>query len=159
MFRFYSPYVLLILLILPVFHLLMAKRKKSTLRFSSLNLVKSVQGPSQFFIRWIPLVLRYLMLILLVFALARPQKVEAEREFETRGVDIVMALDISGSMLAEDFKPVNRMAVAKEEAKKFARGRQNDRIGLIVFARKGYTQCPLTLDYDILLKLIDEIEV
>jgi Ca-activated chloride channel family protein len=72
---------------------------------------------------------------------------------------IVALLDISGSMLAEDFRPVNRIAVAKEEAKKFVKGRQNDRIGLVVFARKGYTQCPLTLDYEVLSQLIDDIEI
>ena len=103
--------------------------------------------------------LRIISLILLITAFARPQEVDVEREFETKGVDIVLALDISGSMLAEDFKPENRISVAKTEAKKFITGRQNDRIGLVVFAKQSYTQCPLTLDYRILDALIDGIEV
>lgn len=127
--------------------------------FSSLELVREAQKSAQTFSRkWI-IFLRLAAFLLMIIALARPQTVEAEREFETRGIDIVVSLDISGSMLAEDFKPVNRMTVAKEEAKKFIQGRQNDRIGLVVFARKGYTQCPLTLDYGILSKLIDDVEV
>lgn len=96
---------------------------------------------------------------LFVLALARPQAVSREREHETKGVDIVIALDISGSMLAEDFKPENRMAVAKQEARKFIQARENDRIGLVVFARDAFTQCPLTLDYEILTSLLSEIQI
>ena len=118
-----------------------------------------INAPSPSAIRWFMQMLRLFAFALVVTAFARPQAVEAEREYETKGIDIVLALDISGSMLAEDFKPINRMAVAKEEAKKFVKTRENDRIGLIVFARKGYTQCPLTLDYQILNQLIDDIEI
>lgn len=96
---------------------------------------------------------------LFILALARPQKVTSEREFQTKGVDIMISMDISGSMLAEDFKPENRMHIAKQEAIKFVRNRQNDRIGLVVFARKAFTQCPLTLDYDVLTKLIGDVEI
>lgn len=103
--------------------------------------------------------LRSLVFGLAIFSLARPQAVNREREHETKGVDIVISLDISGSMLAEDFKPENRLGVAKEEAGKFVRGRENDRIGLVVFAREAYTQCPLTLDYDILSHLLSEIQI
>ena len=76
----------------------------------------------------------------------------------TEGVDIVLALDISSSMLAEDFKPNNRLEAAKLVAKDFIKGRTNDRIGIVVFAAKSFTQCPLTLDYGILLNFIDEVE-
>lgn len=110
------------------------------------------------FYQLMPLV-RLLVYVFLVAALARPQKTSAEREYSTQGVDIVIALDISGSMLAEDFKPENRIAVAKQEAAKFIRGRENDRIGLIVFARKAFTQCPLTLDYDVLISLLQDIQI
>lgn len=96
---------------------------------------------------------------LFVFALARPQQVTAEKEYQTNGVDIVIAMDISGSMLAEDFKPENRMVVAKQEAIKFIKGRENDRIGMVVFAKKAYTQCPLTVDYNILTQLIEQIQI
>jgi len=103
--------------------------------------------------------LRGSVVALFILALARPQVVNREREHETRGVDIVIAMDISGSMLAEDFKPENRLAVAKQEAIKFIRNRESDRIGLVVFARDAFTQCPLTLDYDILTSLLDQIQI
>ncbi len=153
---FQSPKYFFLVLLIPVIHYLMKFRKRSTIRFSSLEAVQNLK-PSVFLFQF-PLLLRYVALLLMIVALARPQKIESEREFETRGIDIVMSMDISGSMLAEDFKPVNRMEVAKEEAKKFVKSRRNDRIGLVVFARKGYTQCPLTLDYQVLEKLIDEVE-
>jgi len=97
--------------------------------------------------------------ILLISALARPERIAAEREYQTKGVDIMIALDISGSMLAEDFKPENRIAVAKQEAIKFIKGRENDRMGLVVFARKAFAQCPLTLDYDVLINLLKEVHI
>lgn len=158
MIRFYSPEYLFLLLLLPVIYFFIQKRKRSVIRFSSLNQIKNSKISGTSAMNWFR-VLRYLAFALMIVALARPQEVESEREFETKGIDIVLALDISGSMLAEDFKPINRMVVAKEEAKKFIKERENDRIGLVVFARKGYTQCPLTLDYDVLIKLIDEVDV
>lgn len=103
--------------------------------------------------------LRFVALALLCIALARPEQVSAEKEYQTKGVDIVIALDLSGSMLAEDFKPENRFVVAIQEAEKFIRARENDRIGLVVFARKAFTQCPLTLDYDILIQLLNDLEL
>jgi Ca-activated chloride channel family protein len=103
--------------------------------------------------------LRLLALLAVILALARPQTVNSEREFYTEGVDIVLALDISGSMSAEDFHPENRLAVAKEEAIRFIRGRKNDRIGLVVFAKKSFTECPLTVDYDILSNLINRVSI
>lgn len=99
------------------------------------------------------------VLALFIVALARPQSVAAEREFQTKGVDIIISMDISGSMLAEDFKPENRMLVAKQEAIRFIQSRQNDRIGLVVFAKKAFTQCPLTLDYDVLTRLTQDVQI
>jgi Ca-activated chloride channel family protein len=103
--------------------------------------------------------LRAAILILLIAALARPSSVSSDKEYQTNGVDIMIALDISGSMLAEDFQPENRVYVAKQEAIKFIKGRENDRVGLVVFAKKAFTQCPLTLDYRILVELLSEIRV
>ena len=103
--------------------------------------------------------LRALMFLLLIAALARPSSISSDKEYQTNGVDIIIALDLSGSMLAEDFQPENRVSVAKEEAIKFINGRENDRIGLVVFAKKAFTQCPLTLDYRILTQLISEIHI
>jgi Ca-activated chloride channel family protein len=103
--------------------------------------------------------LRTVVFMLLIAALARPSSVSSDREYQTHGVDIMIALDLSGSMLAEDFQPENRVFVAKQEAVKFIKGRENDRIGLVVFAKKAFTQCPLTLDYRILIELISEIRI
>ena len=103
--------------------------------------------------------LRGIIFLLLIAALARPSSVSSDREYQTHGVDIIIALDISGSMLAEDFQPENRVYVAKQEAIKFIKGRENDRVGLVVFAKKAFTQCPLTLDYRILIELLSEIRV
>lgn len=111
-----------------------------------------------FFLKILPF-LQGLLFILLITALARPCTVASDREYQTHGVDIVISLDISGSMLAEDFQPENRVHVAKQEAIKFINGRENDRIGLVVFSKKAFTQCPLTLDYRILSELIKDIRV
>ena len=96
--------------------------------------------------------------LLLVLALARPQTGAARVEVKSEGIDIVLALDISGSMKAEDFKPHNRLHVAKDVANKFVDGRVGDRIGLVVFAGGAYTQCPLTMDHGILQSLLREVD-
>src|SRR5436190_2051494 len=93
-------------------------------------------------------VLPWLALALALLAVARPQQGIRQSETETRGVDIVLALDISPSMAAEDFRPMNRLYVAKETARDFIRQRPHDRIGLVAFAATSFTQCPLTLDHD-----------
>jgi Ca-activated chloride channel family protein len=92
-----------------------------------------------------------------VFALARPQKGYIEEKLITEGIDIVLAVDISSSMKAEDFKP-NRLGAAKSVAKDFIMGRKNDKIGLVVFSRKAITHSPLTIDYTMLYSFIDTIE-
>jgi Ca-activated chloride channel family protein len=157
---FRHPALFLLLLLLPLLWILGRRGGSSAaLRFSTVPMVKAF-GPSwRVGVSPVLSLLRNATLALFIFALARPQAVNREREYETKGVDIMLSLDISGSMLAEDFKPENRMLVAKQEAKKFIRGRENDRIGLVVFARDAFTQCPLTLDYDILSYLVDEIQI
>jgi Ca-activated chloride channel family protein len=101
---------------------------------------------------------RTLGLTLLVVALARPQVVTKEEEIETEGIDIMLALDISGSMMAEDFKPQNRLRVAKDVVKAFLDIVHNDRVGLVVFSGQAFTQCPLTLDYGIVKDLVESVE-
>lgn len=157
--EFRHPAVFFLLLLVPLFFYFSKKRSRSTLAFSSIQLLK--KSPPSLKILCLRLLpwMRLLALVLFITALARPEKSSAEREYETNGVDILISMDISGSMMAEDFKPENRMLVAKQEASKFIRGRENDRIGLVVFARQAFTQCPLTLDYDVLLRLLDEIQV
>jgi Ca-activated chloride channel family protein len=97
-------------------------------------------------------------LLLAVLALARPQKGVAQSETETRGVDIVLAIDISPSMAAEDFTPLNRLFVAKSTARDFIRSRQHDRVGLVGFAATAFTQCPLTLDHEALIELLEGLD-
>jgi Ca-activated chloride channel family protein len=102
--------------------------------------------------------LRVLALALLAVAVARPQAGTENREVTSEGIDIMLALDISGSMRAEDFKPQNRLYVAKEEIKKFVEKRTSDRIGLVIFSQSSFTQCPLTLDYGVLLNFLDKVK-
>ncbi len=145
---------------IPLIFIFEKRRKPATLRFSTLSRIKLVNRPLRIQIREILLKgLRLLALICFILALARPQSVSSEREYESEGLDIMITLDLSGSMQAMDFQPANRLEVAKEEAKKFILGRQHDRIGLVVFASQSYTQCPLTLDYDVLIHLLEEVEM
>ena len=102
---------------------------------------------------------RLAALALLVVALARPQFVQKEQQIRTEGIDIMLALDISGSMQAEDFKPRNRLVVAKDVVSAFLDMVRNDRVGLVVFAGQSFTQCPLTLDYDVLRSLLGGVEI
>jgi len=159
MIRFQSPEYFWLLLIIPFLFILMRSKKKSVIRFSTLATIKNTKQLKTFPVKGFLFLFRALALILLITAFARPQEIEVEREFDTKGIDMILALDISGSMLAEDFKPENRINVAKQEAERFIQGRENDRIGLVVFARKSYTQCPLTLDYHVLQSLINEVDV
>ena len=158
--EFRHPIFFLLLLILPLigYHASL-RRTHPALFFFSLQPFKGSGSSWRVLGNRLLSLLRTAVLGLFIVALARPEKVSHERDFETKGVDIVIALDISGSMLAEDFKPENRLAVAKQEAEKFIRGRANDRMGLVVFARDAFTQCPLTLDYDILIGLLHQIQI
>ncbi|MEO5617413.1 MAG: VWA domain-containing protein [Candidatus Eisenbacteria bacterium] len=102
--------------------------------------------------------LPWIALLLALVALGRPQQGLRQSEVETRGVDIVIAIDISPSMGAEDFRPRNRLFVAKETAAEFVRQRPHDRIGVVAFAATAFTQCPLTLDHDSVLELIESLD-
>lgn len=157
---FKDLWFLLFLFFIPLPFIFEKKRKPACLRFSTFSQAKA--GTLSWLLQIRPVVLkilRILALTSLILALARPQSMSSEREYETEGIDIVITLDISGSMQAMDFQPANRLEVAKEEAKKFIMGREHDRIGLVVFASQSYTQCPLTLDYDILKRLVDEVQM
>lgn len=102
--------------------------------------------------------LKALAISILIFALARPQSGYGDTRQSVEGVDIMLALDTSGSMKAEDFKPKNRLYVAKEVIRNFIEGRESDRLGLVVFARRSFTQCPLTTDYELLKSLLDKVD-
>ena len=160
-----DPLILcLIIILIPLILANYIFRKDSgNLRFSSLNYFKRIEQGSSVKYRHILIALRVLIIILLVLALARPQSGKAHSKVTTEGIDIVLALDVSGSMLAEDFnlknKRRNRLYVAKEVVKDFIEWRENDRIGMVVFAGQAYTQCPLTLDYDVLLQFLEKVEI
>jgi Ca-activated chloride channel family protein len=102
-------------------------------------------------------ILKILSFIFLVTALARPQSSLSEKEISTQGIDIVLSLDISGSMLAKDFEP-DRLEAAKKVAMQFIKDRPNDRIGLVVFSGESFTQCPITIDHQVLLNLFKDIQ-
>jgi Ca-activated chloride channel family protein len=110
-------------------------------------------------LRAAPEILRALVFVLGVVALARPQQLEAGRPVTTSGVDIVLALDASGSMKAEDFQPRNRLEVAKQAAIEFVGDRPSDRIGLVSFAGQAVTQAPLTLDHDAVEDAIERVQI
>ncbi len=133
-------------------------RHKAGLRFSNLASAKAAPRTLWTYLGGMPALLRMVALALGIVALARPQERNVTQERYAEGVDIVMVLDTSTSMRAQDFRP-NRFEAARDVAAEFIRGRISDRIGLIVFAAKAYTQTPLTLDYPFLLRMLDEVEV
>lgn len=162
MFRFANPEFLLLLGVIPLlyyWHSKKSRRGTGTLRYSNLGVVKTVGTSKWGNYRHILFFLRVLVIALLIICFARPQSGRKEEEVTTEGIDIILAMDISSSMLAEDFKPKNRLEAAKVVAANFIKGRRNDRIGMVVFARQSFTQCPLTLDYGILLNLLKDIQI
>lgn len=141
-----------------IWHYLFHQSKTTaSVRYSDLSLVKIGRNSLRQKLRPIIFVLRLLAVACLLVAMARPQSGNERRDTETQGIDIILALDISSSMNAEDFKPHNRLFVAKEEIDKFINRRTSDRIGLVVFAGSAFTQCPLTLDYSVLKSFLDQV--
>jgi len=156
----------LLLLLLPVLPWLIYRyvrmwrdRRVSVIRFPDLGRIKQIAPSASVRLRHVLFGLRLTVLLLLVLAAARPQSGAVMEEALTEGVDIMLTLDISGSMRAEDFKPNNRLHVAKQVIGKFIEGRKNDRMGLVIFASKAFTQCPLTLDYGVLLNFVDRSKI
>lgn len=147
----------LVLVLMVVYHVRTRRAKSATIKYSDIRIVKRASRSNRQRYRFLLVVLRVLAVALFVVAFARPRSGVEYREITSEGVDIMMVLDVSSSMQAEDFKPHNRLFVAKEEIKKFIGRRLNDRIGLVVFARYSYTQCPLTTDYGVLLNFVDQV--
>ncbi len=133
-------------------------KKRPAVQYSDIKALKKVNNSFLVKMRHILIVLRVLGFSLLVCALARPQQGHTHRNVTSQGIDIYLALDVSGSMRALDFKPKNRLVAAKETIKDFIKKRHSDRIGLVVFGSRGYTKCPLTLDYGILSKFVDDVD-
>jgi len=159
--RFASPYAaipFLAMLALLIWRLLRGRARRASLVFSQTSAFRTFPPGLAVRLRHMPPALRIVGLALLVVAFARPQTGRHEEEVLTEGIDIVLAVDISGSMRTEDFKPKNRLVVAKDVVAQFVRGRRNDLMSLVVFAANAYTRCPLTLDYGVLLDLLSQVD-
>lgn len=157
--EFANPRVLYLLLLIPImagWYISYGNKVKATMRVSSL---KSFHNTYSFKskLRHLPFVLRLLALAFIILALARPQSHNDEKNVEGAGIDIVLCIDVSGSMLAQDFKP-NRLEAAKKVAGDFVRERPADRIGLVIFAGESFTQCPVTSDHAVLEAQISHID-
>tara|TARA_R110002050_G_scaffold5843_6_gene25083 strand:+ start:3156 stop:4151 length:996 start_codon:yes stop_codon:yes gene_type:complete len=133
-------------------------KKKTTFTFSTLNSAEKLPGNWKVHLHWLTALLSWAAFSLLVVALARPQLTLTTVEKNAEGIDIVMVLDISSSMRAEDLKP-NRFEAARDVAKAFVDKRASDRIGLVTFAMKSFTVVPPTLDYNLLNNLLDELKM
>ena len=156
------PWALLLLLALPLVVAALAVERRRLPRLRHPRTAFIAAGPRGLVARlwWLPHALLACALALAAVALARPQGREREAEKQSvEGIDIVIALDLSTSMLAADFKPESRVHVAKEVLKDFIGRRRSDRIGLVVFAGEAYTQAPLTLDYGLLRSLVDQLRI
>jgi Ca-activated chloride channel family protein len=157
---FAYPWMLWALLLIPLLAFWYWRRRRhmfTELTFSSLQPFDHTPRSLRERLREVPIVLRLVALALFIVALARPQAVSSRENVSTEGIDIVLLLDISGSMLAEDFSP-NRLVAAKQVADEFIDGRINDRIGLVIFSAESFTQCPLTTDYPVLKSLLKEVK-
>lgn len=157
---FASPLWLIVLAVVPALAWALWRWRGSEpgVRYSVASTAAAVGTGGWARLRRLPDALLLAALALAVLAMARPQERDASIERSTEGVDIVLALDVSTSMTAEDFVP-NRFEAAKAVAAEFVRGRESDRIGLVVFAAQAYTQAPLTIDYPFLLSMLQEVRM
>jgi len=161
---FAHPYWLLLLALLPVLAWLKGKRgRPPAFVYSSVQLVRPILNVTRTRSGGFLAALRWLALLLFILALAQPRLTRSETQIRASGVDIVVVLDMSGSMASEDFEVgrdrLSRLAMAKEVLKKFIAKRPSDRIGLVVFATQAYIASPLTLDHEFLLENIERLEL
>jgi Ca-activated chloride channel family protein len=148
----------LLLLLIPAigWYVWKARKTDATVTYSNLNGFIKVKSSYKSYLRHVLFGIRMVAIALIIIALARPQSTNKWKNVTTEGIDIILSLDISGSMLAEDFKP-NRIDAAKDVASEFISGRPLDRIGLVIFSAESFTQCPLTTDHAVLLNLFKDI--
>jgi len=152
-------YLFLLLLIIPltVWYVIRHKKQHVTIQVSNTFAVATAKKTWKTKLEHLPFILRMLVYTLVVVVLARPQSTNSWENVTTEGIDIIMTLDVSSSMLAEDLKP-NRLEAAKKVASTFIAGRPNDNIGLVVFSAESFTQCPLTTDHAVLMNLFNGIK-
>ncbi len=151
------PYII-ILFILFVAILVSKNINFGKISFSNYISLKGSKLTVRNLLIYLPDTLKIIGVILLCVALLRPQSVTKETKDKIKGIDIIIALDLSGSMQAEDLEP-NRLEAAKDVCRKFVNGLTNDRVGMVVFAGKSFTQCPLTVDYEILKTMLDDVDL
>ena len=161
MLSFGNPYYLLLLIIIPIIYICnkkFAENNEGTIQISSAKLFSKKIKRKGLIRKNILLIFQYLTLLLIIIALSKPRIIDSLKETKMDVIDIVLVMDISSSMLATDFSP-NRLEAVKKTAKNFIEERISDRIGVLVFAGESFIQCPLTVDKDVLLSLMDEIQV
>ena len=157
---FSDPGYLYLLLLIPAiiaFYILKQRKAFASFRMPGLNPLSKSGTTIRNYLQNILFGARIIAVALLIIVLARPQSTDKFQDVSTEGIDIMLALDISGSMLARDFKP-DRLEASKDVATEFISGRPYDRIGLVVFSGESFTQCPLTTDHAVLINLLREIQ-
>jgi Ca-activated chloride channel family protein len=156
-FFFGSPWALALLLLLPAWWIARRSRRPPAIVFSRADVLGRLPHAGRAVSHFL-FVLRNLLLAGLIVALARPRTGSRAEPITTEGINIVLAIDLSSSMLSEDFQPQNRLEVVKDRVKQFILGRHSDRIGVVAFASEALTQVPLTVDYPVLLTAVDNLQ-
>lgn len=153
-----KEYFLLLLLLIPYFiwYLLYRKKSEPTMKMSDTFAYQYAPRSLRVRLMWLPTLLRVVTFVLVVIVLARPQTHNSWGKRTVEGIDIMLAMDVSTSMLAEDLKP-NRIEAAKSVASEFISGRPDDNIGLTIFAGEAFTQCPMTTDHASLISLLQNV--
>ena len=161
MFEFaYPKFFWLLTILIPyiLYELFIKEKRRIKIAFPQTEKLLKLKKRNDFMM-YIPLILRVVTLALIITALARPRVADKKQSITGKGIDIILTIDVSGSMQAIDFKPTNRLQSAKKVAADFIEKRRNDRIGLVTFAEYAFTLCPLTLDYNILMNILDMVKI
>jgi Ca-activated chloride channel family protein len=163
LFDFSNPLFLLLLLLIPYFiwrrFSLISRNQESYLKYSDLSLIKGIKPGWRFYLHRALFYFKIVVFTLFVIALSGPRSGITYKEIETSGVDIMLTLDISSSMSSLDFKPKNRLEMAKDVVSQFIDQRESDRLGLVIFSAGAFTQCPLTLDHYLLKGLLKNVNI
>ena len=162
-FRFQDPWFLIGMILIPFLIFVYKRHPGAVIRYSSISTLKILNQQKSSFLKTIPFILRLIIITFLILALSRPQEGRYSREILSHGVDIILAIDTSGSMRAMDFtrgdNRVTRLNIVKEVVAEFITNRHNDRLGLVAFGAEAFTQCPLTLDHNIILSFLNKMNI
>lgn len=153
-----SAYLLLMLLVIPCifWYVLRTNKRRASLSVPTVSMYSGMSKSWKYYLIHVPFILEMASIVLLSLILARPQTTDRWQDTEVEGIDIMLCVDVSTSMLAEDLKP-NRIEAAKQVASEFINGRPNDNIGLTIFAGEAFTQCPMTVDHTVLLNMFRNV--